>query len=172
MKYRNVVTYEAPAAAVYAMLVDAEFQARRAEAGKPEHAEVAVEPGPGSGATVRVTRRLAVDLPGFVQKLTGRTVTLSEVVRWPDGTGGERVGALHAAIAGQPASVDGTLRVAGTGGTSTVTMEAEIKVRVPLVGGKVERFVSDMLDKLMATEEKLGRAWLAGAGGTENSGRD
>lgn len=167
MQYRHEITYDAPAPAVYAMLLDPEFQDRRSRLGNPEHAEAVVSPGPGDGSTVTVTRRLAVDLPGFVQRLTGRTVTLDEELRWPDGAGadGARTGSLRAAIAGQPADVAGTLRVATASSDRTVvTMAADITVRVPLVGGKIERFVAEMLDKLMRAEQDLGRRWLAAGG--------
>jgi hypothetical protein len=156
--------YEAPAARVYAMLVDPAFQSRRAQAGRPEHAEATVTPGPGDGARIDVTRRMTVDLPGFIAKLAGGKVTLNEVQVWRDSGGSAdpvRDGTINATMAGQPGGVVGTLRIDEAGGSTTVSVDAEISVRVPLVGGRIERFVAEMLDKLLAYEETLGREWLA-----------
>lgn len=163
MRYTHAVTYDAPPAAVYAMLVDEGFQVRRARAGNPEFARAVVTPGPGDGAEVCVRRQMVVDLPGFVAKLTGGRVTLAERVVWPDGGGttGARTASLTATMDGQPGGVTGVLRIEpGTAGT-TVTLDGEITARVPLVGGRVERYVAQMLDRLMRAEHELGKAWLA-----------
>lgn len=167
MRYSHAMTYDADPATVYAMLVDQEFQARRATTGNPESSEARVERGPGDAATVTVTRRISQGVPSFVAKLAGGSLTLTELFRWPEATDAAeaaahgRSGRLDAAIEGQPAGVTGTLALAASGGRTTVTLEADIKVRVPLVGGKIERFVAEMLDKLMRAEHDLGRAWLA-----------
>ena len=107
---------------------------------------------------------MAVDLPGFIAKLAGGKVTLNEVQQWRDSGGSTdpvRDGTIKATMAGQPGGVVGTLRIDEAGGSTTVSIDAEISVQVPLVGGRIERFVADMLDKLLAYEETLGREWLA-----------
>jgi hypothetical protein len=117
---------------------------------------------------VHVTRVLVVDLPGFVAKLAGGRITLRERIVWPDGGGttGGRAGSLAASMEGQPGSVEGTLRITPTDAGTTVSLDGDIQVRMPLVGAKIERYVAEMLDKLMRTEHELGRAWLSGAGRT------
>lgn len=166
MRYSNAMTYDAPPAAVYAMLVDEAFQTQRARAGDPQFAEAVVTPGLGDGAEVHLRRVMEVDLPGFISKLSGRHVTLRERVVWPDGGGttGGRAGSLTAAMEGQPGGVEGTLRITPVEAGTTVSLDAEISVRVPLVGGKIERYVAGLLDKLMRTEHELGTAWLARTG--------
>lgn len=164
MRYHHAMIYEAPAERVYAMLSDPTFQSRRAQAGQPEHAEATVVPGPGDGVTITVNRRMTVDLPGFIAKLAGGKVTLNEVQVWRDSGGSAepvRDGTIHATMAGQPGGVLGTLRIDQAGQSTTVSLDAEISVKVPLVGGRIEKFVADMLDRLLAYEETLGREWLA-----------
>ena len=41
-------------------------------------------------------------------------------------------------------------------------MAGDIKVRIPLVGGKLEGLIGDMLERALKTEQRVGRAWLAG----------
>lgn len=165
MQYQHTTSYAAPVADVYAMLVDPKFQAQRAQAGEPEHAEAKVEPGPGDGATVVVTRRLAVDLPPFVKAVAGSSVTFNERFTWPDGADpetGARTATAAAEIQAQPGEMRGTLRLEPDGDGTTVTLDAEVRVRVPIVGRKIERYLVDMLNRFMRTEHKLGEAWLAG----------
>lgn len=163
MRYHHAMTYDAPAPVVFAMLTDPEFQEQRALAGNPLHAEASVEPGPGDGATVTVSRRMAIDPPGFIKKFTGDELTITEIQQWRDSAGSlvVRDGVLIVEVADQPADVQGVLRIDEAGEATTVTADAEIKVRVPLVGGKVESYIAGMLDKLLNHEEELGRAWLS-----------
>lgn len=163
MRYHHTTTYDAPAPVVYAMITDPEFQAQRCQAGNPVHAESSVTPGDGDGAIIWVNRRMRVDPPGFVKKFTGDQLTIEEIQEWHDSDGSLAVrdGTVRVEVAGQPADVTGTLRLDESGGTTTVTMDAEVKVHVPLFGAKVEGYIAGILDKLLTKDSELGRAWLA-----------
>ncbi|MGQ0626025.1 MAG: DUF2505 domain-containing protein [Sporichthyaceae bacterium] len=158
------MTFDAPATAVYAMLTDKVFQHHRAQKGRPVSAESDVIPAEGDGATITVQRRLAIDPPAFIKKFTGDTIAITEVQQWRDGAGSllVRDGDLTITIANQPGDVVGVLRMDEAGEATTVTIDAEIKVRVPLLGGKVESYIGEILDKLLARDAELGSAWLAG----------
>lgn len=162
-RYHHSMTYDAPAPQVYAILIDPEFQAQRCQAGDPVHAESSVEPGDGDGATIKVLRRMRIDPPGLIAKFVGNELTVDEVQAWRDAGGSLAVrdGTLTVKVPGQPAEVNGSLRLDETNGTTTVTIEADIKVSVPLVGGKVESYIAGILDKLLTKDAELGQAWLA-----------
>ena len=55
----------------------------------------------------------------------------------------------------------GTIRLSESGGTTTETVDLDIKVGIPLVGGKIEGLVADMLLKALRTEQKVGRDYLS-----------
>jgi hypothetical protein len=38
----------------------------------------------------------------------------------------------------------------------------DIKVKIPMLGGKLEGLIGDLLTKALLTEQRVGRAWLAG----------
>jgi hypothetical protein len=162
MHYRHTMTYDALAPAVYAMLIDPAFQQRRAEWGRPVAAESSVTPGPGDGATIALSRTLNIDPPTFLKALVGNNITILESQAWADADGAaERTGTLNVEIKGQPGGVNGTLHMFSDGGKTTVDVDAEVKVKVPLIGGKVENYVAGMLDKLLTKDAQLGQAWLA-----------
>ena len=55
----------------------------------------------------------------------------------------------------------GTARLAESGGVTTETVVLDVKVSIPLVGGKVEGLVADMLLKALKTENRVGRDYLS-----------
>ena len=42
------------------------------------------------------------------------------------------------------------------------TVAGDIKVKIPMIGGKLEGLIGDLLTAALKTEERVGRAWLAG----------
>jgi hypothetical protein len=45
---------------------------------------------------------------------------------------------------------------------TTETVNLTVKVNIPLVGGKIEGLIADLLSKALRTEHKVGVEWLAG----------
>ena len=68
---------------------------------------------------------------------------------------------LHVTIPGKPGQLVGSISLVEDGGTTTETVEGEITVNIPLVGGKLEKLVADMLRKALRAEEKVARGYLA-----------
>jgi carbon monoxide dehydrogenase subunit G len=162
MRYQQTMTYDAPAAAVYKMLTDPAFQQQRSQWGRPVASDSSVTPGPGDGATIGVTRTLSIDPPAFLKALIGNQITIIESQVWGDAAGAsQRQGTLVVEIKGQPGGVNGTVKLTEAGGRTTADVDAEVKVRVPLIGGKVESYVAGMLDKLLTKDAELGQTWLA-----------
>lgn len=164
MKFAHEMTYDAPAPAVYAMLTDPKFQERRCAAGNPVESSSSVDRAEDGGATIHLMRLLSVQLPGMLQKLTGDKIRLTETQTWAGGPAdaGQRQGTLEVRIAGQSGGVDGRLVMKGTESRTTIALDADIKINVPLVGGKIENYVAEMIGKFLAKDEELGAAWLKG----------
>ncbi|HEX3610680.1 MAG TPA: DUF2505 domain-containing protein [Sporichthyaceae bacterium] len=166
MKFHHEMNYDAPAPAVFRMLTDPDFQAQRAKAGNPEQADSSVVVAPDGEVIITVHRLMAVQLPGMLQRLTGDKIRIVETQTWhpSDLEADEQTGRLQAGLTGQPGGVEGTLHLAGDQHSTDVVVDAEIKVNVPLVGGKIEGFIAEMLIKFLTKEEEIGRAWLGGGG--------
>lgn len=158
-RYHYTMTWDAPAAAVYAMITDPAYQEQRSQAGNPVRAESSVSPT-GAGATISVFRQMAIDPPGFIKSFVGDTIGIQETQTWTSPTTAD----LLVEILKQPGDVRGTLRLAESGASTVVTVEAQIAVKVPLMGGKVEGYIAGILDRLLAKDEQIGKAWLAGGG--------
>jgi hypothetical protein len=68
---------------------------------------------------------------------------------------------LHVSIPGKPGEMTGTMALAESGGVTTESIACEIRVNMPLVGGKVERLIEEMLSKALRNENRVGREWLS-----------
>ena len=82
----------------------------------------------------------------------------------PDDGSGVRSGTWRVELAGAPARLGGTMRLEPDGAGSTYVVAGETKVSVPLVGGKAESFIADMVARLGRTEGDLLRTALAQPG--------
>ncbi len=76
-----------------------------------------------------------------------------------------RRGTISIETPGKPTSIKGTLTLTESGGRTTETMEAEVKVKVPLIGGKLESLMADLVASGMDKEQTAGAAWLQGERG-------
>ena len=161
MKFHKEIRFEAPLAEVYAMLGDRAFREKvAAEAGAASY-DVTVTPNGADGfASVVETRQSSEDLPGVARKFLGDQYTIRQEETWaePD------EGALDVTIPGTPGMVGGVIALAESAdGTATVqTVDADIKVKIPLLGGKVEKLIGQVLGNLLKLQGRVGNDWLAG----------
>jgi hypothetical protein len=157
--YTHTFTWDAPLETVHAMWTDPVFQERRAQAGSPVRAESHVSKENGH-AEISLFRLMRIDPPGFLKNFVGDSIGIQETQVWD----GPAAGTLLVEIQKQPGDVRGTIRATESGATTTITVDVEVSVRVPLLGGKVEKYVAGILDQLLNHDDRLGRAWLAEQG--------
>lgn len=158
MKLRTELSYDAPPADVFAMLADPDFRRRVCEAQHAVSYDVRTDVA-GAGVTVTVeTERSTSGLPSIATRFVGETTTAIVTETWQDGSGGT----VEITSPGKPATIGGTvtLREAGTG--TVQTLDLDVRVKVPLIGGKLERLLVDTLEAGYAKEQQVGNAWLAG----------
>jgi hypothetical protein len=152
------LTYEAPLSEVAAMLADPAFRREVCDYQKVLRSEVTVE-DTGAGVEVRIDQvQEATGLPAFATKFVGDEIHIVQSETW---TSPERAD-VEVTIPGKPGHMVGTARLAESGGTTTETVDLTVKVGIPLVGGKIEGLIGDLLVKALEAEKAVGRRWLAG----------
>ena len=164
MRLTAELRYAADPATVFAMLSDPAFQERKLSAtGALEH-EVTVEARPGGGAEIRSRRTMPTDqVPDLVRNLVGATLTVVQVESWgPAGADGGRDGTVSVEISGAPVRVTGSLRLRPDGGGTLESVDGDLKAKVPIIGGRIERAAEPAITAAIEVEEREGRAWLAG----------
>lgn len=111
---------------------------------------------PDGGVLLAVSRELPKGVPGFLERFLPADGRVVETFDWEPGAGdGTRRGTWKVDIPGAPARLGGTMRLEPTAAGSRYTIEGDVKVSVPLVGGRAERFIAGMVEKLAAKEHEL-----------------
>jgi uncharacterized protein YndB with AHSA1/START domain len=158
MKFRHEITYDAPAAEVYAMLTDPAFRQKSCDAMGVLSADIAIEPH-GTGARVVIDQVQPTEgVPGFAKKIAGESTRAIQTEEWVDGLSAT----ITVQTPGKPTEISGRLTLTETGTTTVERFEGEAKAKVPLIGGKLEALVSDLFKAGMDKEHAAGVAWLKG----------
>ena len=150
------MTYDAPLATVTAMLADQSFRERVCDAQRAASRSVSISGIPGT-VDIAYTQATA-GIPSFAKKFVGSTVSVSQHETWSTPTA-----ATIDIDAGVPiADIKGSVVLAERGAQTVETVTLQVSVKVPLVGGKLENLVADMMRKALTKEYEVGKTYLAG----------
>jgi hypothetical protein len=156
-------TWDEPAAAVYAVLVDADhLNARLKELGgnDPALLEHSVD---DSGARLRLRHSVPVEfLPSTIRRFTGDDLVLDRTETWRPRDAGGYEGSVEVKVRGLPGSISGTQSLVDDGDGSVTDVEGTVSVSVPMVGSKIEGVVVEQVGQLLDAEDAFTRRWLAG----------
>jgi hypothetical protein len=152
------LTYDAPLTDVGEMLMEVAFREQVCDAQGAIRRTVTISPDGGGMKVVVDAVQLAQGIPGFAKKFVGDEIQLVQTEQWSDLENGR----VEVVIPGKPGQMTGTMTLRESGGTTTETVDMEIRVNIPLVGGKIESLISDLLRKALKAENSVGRRYLAG----------
>lgn len=151
------LTYDAPGAQVAAMLADPAFREDVCRYQGVTEVEVTIEAqGPGMDVTIDQWQSTQ-GMPGFARKIVGEQTNIVQRESWSSATQGD----ITVTIPGKPGDMSGTAVITEADGVTTETVDLTIKVSIPLVGGKLEGLISDLLRKALKAENKVGRDYLS-----------
>ncbi len=144
-------------AATFALLTDPGYVEDVATTTGGTEAEVSCTPSDDGGATVVSARTLPAELPSYAKALVGDHVRITETrVFGPAAADGSRDGTVSVDFAGAPMSAEGTLRLEpGPDWVTVTTVSMSLKASVPFVGGKIEKFAAEEIEKYLAKEQDL-----------------
>ena len=151
------LTYDAALDEVAAMLRDPAFREEVCERTGMLRHEVTIE---NRGEVVEVTIdqvQASQGLPSFATKFVGKEIRIRQEETW---TSPDRAD-LHVTIPGKPGEMAGSIGLVETETGTIERVDAEITVRIPMVAGKIEKLISDMLVKALTTENQVGREYLS-----------
>lgn len=156
MKFNHEIRYAAGADDVYAMLGEQAFREQVCEASGTLAHTVQVTPS-GTGMNVVVDRTMPADgIPSFATKFVGDKIQVVQNETWAGPSGAN----LEVNIPGKPGHFKGKITLAERDGETVETVTGDIKVSIPLVGGKLESLIGDLLASALRTEGKVGARWL------------
>jgi len=155
---RHQMRYAAPVDAVAAMLADPAFREQVCAMQHVTRVEVTVVPQDGGGKDVTIDQwQPTQGMPSVAKKIVGDETNIVQRERWTSTTHGD----IEVTIPGKPGDMTGTADLAEVDGGTVETVELTVKVKIPLVAGKLESLIADLLLKALKAEEKAGRAYLS-----------
>lgn len=157
MKISKKWTLPATPDDVYELSVDPAYQEEICEeAGALSHQSTVVETDSGHEVTVQRVMPSG-DVPDLVKKVVGDKVDVTQVITWgARQADGSREGTLEVSFKGQPISLKGTASLTPDGDGTSVAVEGDLKAKIPLVGGKIEKLSAPEFIKAIGAEETVG----------------
>lgn len=143
---------------VHAMLADPAFREKVCEHQHVSRHTVRIQKD-GEGMTAEINQfQVARGLPGYARKVVGDEIHIVQTEEWTAPAKGH----IHMVIPGRPAEIAGTALLTEDPDGTTETVNLTVKVHLPLVGGKIESVVADLLSRAFRAEHEAGVEWLAG----------
>jgi len=157
VRFEHVNSYPAPAAEVLEMLTSREFREQVCTYQEALEHTIRID-GSGAGTTVEIDRTQSMKgAPSIATKVVGDTVRVVQRERWTTGDTAE----FSMEIPGKPGHLRGTIRLVpnNDGGTDEV-FSGDVKVGIPLVGGRLESMIDNILRRALRREGRVGASWL------------
>jgi hypothetical protein len=143
---------------VYAMLADPAYRKAVGDYQRVIDFSCDVTPA-GDGMRVRLEVAHATDrIPSFAQRLVGQEIRFVQEETWTSHAGAD----IHVTIPGKPGDMTGSTSLTQSGADVVQQIDLDVKVSIPLVGGKVEDLIAGFIGKAFDAEGKVGVKWLAG----------
>lgn len=150
------MVYDAPAERVAAMLSDKAFREEVCRAQNAVSYDVSLD-GDVSSKQVRIEMAQPTDrIPAFAKKFIGETTTIVQTESWSSPTHGD----IHVTIPGKPGDMVGTAILVEKDGVTTETVDLQVKVKIPLVAGKLEELIAKLLKSALKAEQRVGVDYL------------
>lgn len=153
-KLTRTLTYDASRDAVAAMLLDPAFREAVLERQRVTRGSATLD-----GDIITIEQARSSDgVPSIAKKFIGDEIAIVQTETWssPDRAG------IVITIPGKPGEVTGSSRLTEADGQTTQTVDLEVRVSIPLVGGKIESMIADILALGLDVEHKVGVGWLEG----------
>lgn len=125
---------------VFELLTDPDFLVERSIAIGELSADCEIEDD-GETTTIKMTREVERDdLPKFIAKLFSTVQTLELTEQWQS-SGDDKVGSFLLNVVGQPVTIMAKLKLTTTSDGCEYAVEHSAKAKIPLIGGKIEKFI-------------------------------
>lgn len=115
------------------------------------------------GIVVRTTQDLRQDmLPGAIGRMLPGDTAITRTESWRPATDGQVHGEFTIAARGVPSSGSGTMVLQPVPAGSRLRVRGSLEVRIPMVGGRIERYVADLIAREVPQMQQFTAAWIAG----------
>jgi hypothetical protein len=162
MEITEVHTFNHPVDECWAMFSDPASHVAKFEAMGHRDLEVIEEERSDTSLRMVIERLVDVEVPSFARKVIKPTNRLRSVDVWNDHGDGTYGGTFELETQGVPIQTRGRTHLEPVGDDRTrYEVTIDLKVKVPLIGGKIADFSKGIIERQLAEEFRLGDEWLA-----------
>ncbi len=137
--------------------------ARLAASGADEWALNSFTVGNDGGVDVVTTQVLRAErLPGVVHQFHHGDLEIRRAETWTGLSEGVAQASVASSIVRAPVTLSGDASLSAVPDGARLTFQATVEVRIPLVGGKMEKFIGNQLINLLNDEQEFTTRWIAG----------
>jgi Protein of unknown function (DUF2505) len=152
--------YPVPPDRIRAVLTDPDYLRDKLHAVGGPQAELLSREQDERGITVVLRQTVPDDaLPSFISAMLSGGLTIRRTETWTNSSG-----SVHAEVDGAPGTVTGAMRLEPDQAGCVLGAQLTAEVPLPLIGGKVEKIITEHIGKLMDAEYRFTLEWLRGNG--------
>ena len=112
---------------------------------------------------VRTTQDIRQDmLPGAIARMLPGDTKIMRTETWRAVDDGTAYGEFTITARGVPSSGSGTMTLDGAATGSRLRVRGTLEVKIPLVGGGIERYVADLIAKEVPQMQQFTADWIVG----------
>ncbi|HEX5097290.1 MAG TPA: DUF2505 domain-containing protein [Acidimicrobiia bacterium] len=137
MEIQDAHVYPVPVDAVVAMLRDQAATIEKYESMGHRDVQILECEADDDALTIKSSRVVDVDLPGFAKKVLKPTNTMVQTDEWRRARDGSWAGTFDVEVKGAPVRIAGTMRLAPADAGCRHEVTIDFQVKVPIVGGKI-----------------------------------
>lgn len=147
------------AEAVFGAMVDETYLRDRLAAIGGNNAELVTYSSGGGKTSYQLKQGVPAEhLPSMAKSLLGGDLVIQRVESW---TEAGCSGTVEVTLNGVPGRLDGTFALTPNGSGSKLTLNGQVKVSIPLMGGKLEGVIAEQVIVLLDKESEFTSEWLA-----------
>ncbi|MBB5806373.1 hypothetical protein F4560_006141 [Saccharothrix ecbatanensis] len=151
-------TSRRPARDVYAALVDETYLRERLDALGGTDPRLVAFTTTETSTSYQLRQGVPADkLPSVARGLLGGDLVIDRAESW---TEAGYAGTVEVTLNGVPGRLDGTITLADTASGSELTLTGQVKVGIPLMGGKLETLIAEQVALLLDKETEFTAEWL------------
>ena len=145
---------------VFGAMVDETYLRDRLAAVGGNDAELVTYSTAGDRTSYQLRQGVPAEhLPSIAKSLLGGDLVIQRQENWAAGAG-----TVEVTLNGVPGQLKGAFTITGNGSGSKTTLTGEVKVSIPLMGGKLEKLIAEQVAVLLDKESEFTSEWLANRG--------
>ncbi|MCG7596672.1 DUF2505 domain-containing protein [Mycobacterium sp. PSTR-4-N] len=119
---------------------------------------------PDGAVVVQTTQDLRQDmLPGQIGRMLPGNTSITRRESWrPGADAGEAHGEFAITARGVPSSGSGTMVLQAIPTGSRLRVRGTVEVRIPMMGGRIERYVAELIARDVPQMQQFTASWIAG----------